>query len=67
MGYSWNHPLSEVFTVLLKQQLSIKDFQEYNYSPYACFPNIVKVKEGYQIKGLEGKLPMVYSLRAQKM
>jgi len=66
MGYSWNHPLSEVFNTLLNNQLVLTHFQEYDYSPYACFPNIVKVKTGYQIKGLEGKLPMVYSIIARK-
>ena len=65
MGYSWNHPLSEVFGVLLKNNLSIENFQEYDYSPYACFPNIIENEKGYQIKSLEGKLPMVYSLVAR--
>ncbi len=66
MGYSWNHPLSEVFDVLLKNNLRMEAFQEYDYSPYACFPNIIKKEKGYQIKGLEGKLPIVYSLVARK-
>ena len=68
MGYSWNHPLSEVFEVLLKQNLLIKDFQEYNSSPYNCFPNTIEKEEGwYQIKGFEEKLPMVYSIVAEKV
>lgn len=67
MGYSWNHPLSEVFSVLIKNNLTIRSFQEYDYSPYKCFPNIIKNEEGYQVKGLEGKLPMVYSIVAKKM
>ncbi|MFK7978989.1 MAG: class I SAM-dependent methyltransferase [Saprospiraceae bacterium] len=66
MGYSWNHPLSAVLSTLLKNQLVLENFQEYDYSPYACFPNTVEIEEGYQIKGLEGKLPMVYSIVARK-
>ena len=66
MGYSWNHPLSAVLHTLLKNELTLEDFQEYDYSPYACFPNIIKMKKGYQVKGLEGKLPMVYSIVARK-
>lgn len=66
MGYSWNHPLSEVFSVLLKHKLKIIDFQEYDYSPYACFPNLVRNEVGYQVKTFEGKLPMVYSICAKK-
>jgi len=66
MGYSWNHPLAEVFGVLLKQGLIIKSFKEYDTSPYNCFPNTVEKDGGYQIKGFEGKLPMVYSIMAEK-
>jgi len=65
-SHSWNHPLSEVFQALLKNSLRIDDFQEYDTSPYNCFPNTVAIKEGYQIKGMEGKLPMVYSIVASK-
>ena len=66
MGYSWNHPLSEVFSNLLINKLIITDFQEYDTSPYNCFPNTVKSENGFQIKGFEGKLPMVYSIVAGK-
>ena len=66
MGYSWNHPISEVLQVLLANGLQIQDFQEYDYSPYDCFPNTVKHKKGFQLKGFEGKLPMVYALVAEK-
>ena len=66
-SFSWNHPLSDVFTSLLQQQLTITDFKEYSTSPFDCLPNMVKVKGGYQIKGLEGQLPMVYSVVARKI
>lgn len=64
--YTWNHPLSEVFQALMKNGLLIEDFQEYNTSPYNCFPNTVAVEGGYQIKSMENKLPMVYSIVAKK-
>ena len=67
MGYSWNHPISEVIQVLIDHQLYINRFQEYPYSPYNCFPNTVKSEVGFQIAGFEGKLPMVYALVAQKV
>ena len=44
LSFSWNHPLSEVFQVLLKNGLSIEDFQEYDTSPYNCFPNMLVVE-----------------------
>ena len=66
MGYSWNHPISEVLQSLIHNRLIIRSFQEYDYSPYNCFPNVIKTEKGYQIKGFEGKLAMVYSIVAEK-
>jgi 2-polyprenyl-3-methyl-5-hydroxy-6-metoxy-1,4-benzoquinol methylase len=64
---NWNHGLSEVFQALLNNGLHIDHFEEYNHSPYDCFQNTIKISEGkYQIKGLENKLPMLYSVVAQK-
>ncbi|HMG13938.1 MAG TPA: class I SAM-dependent methyltransferase, partial [Saprospiraceae bacterium] len=60
---SWNHNFSEVFQSLLNVGLHIQHFEEYDYSPYACFNKLVKIGEDkYQVEGLEGKIPMVYSL-----
>jgi hypothetical protein len=37
------------------------------YSPYPCFNNIIKGEDGnWRIKGMEGKVPMVYSVKAKK-
>ena len=64
--YGWNHGLSEVFNALKKNGLQVEQFNEYSYSPYECFRNMVPAGEGkWHIKGLEGKLPMVYSLSAR--
>ena len=64
---SWNHGLGTVLNALLKKGLTIDSFQEYDYSPYNCFNNTIEVDEGkYQIKGLEGKIPMLYSLTIRK-
>jgi hypothetical protein len=64
---SWNHGLSTVINALIKTGLTITDFREYNYSPYNCFQNTVKLADRkFKIKGLEDKIPMVYSLKAVK-
>lgn len=63
---TWNHALEEVFKALFDANLHVVDFKEFDYSPYACFTNEVKVERGYQIKGFEGKLPMVYAIKAIK-
>lgn len=65
--YGWNHSISEVLNALIKAGLKIEFFNEYMYSPYPCFNNTVEIEKGkWQIKGMEGKIPMVYSIRAVK-
>jgi ubiquinone/menaquinone biosynthesis C-methylase UbiE len=64
---SWNHGLATVINALLKKGLVLEGFQEYDYSPYNCFNNTVETENGkFQIKGLEGKIPMLYSVSALK-
>jgi 2-polyprenyl-3-methyl-5-hydroxy-6-metoxy-1,4-benzoquinol methylase len=66
--YSWNHSISEVLNALIEKGLAIRHFNEFTYSPYPCFNNIVKGEDGnWRIKGMEGKIPMVYSVRATKI
>lgn len=63
----WNHSLSEVVSSLLKNNLSIEQFHEYDYSPYNCFSPTVKVADKkYRIAHLGDKIPMVYALVAKK-
>ena len=65
--YSWNHSLSEVLNALLNAGLELESFNEHMYSPYACFRNLVETAPGqWQVKGMEGKIPMVYSLQMKK-
>lgn len=65
--YSWNHSISEVLNALIGAGMKIELFNEYMYSPYPCFSNAVEFETGkWHIKGLEGKIPMVYSVMATK-
>ncbi len=64
---SWNHSLAEVLGALLDAGLHLAHFQEYDYSPCDCFAHSVEPMHGrYQIRGLEGRMPMVFSLTAIK-
>ena len=64
---NWNHPTSEVLTSLLNENLALKSFQEYNWSPYPCFAHIEEIEKGkYQIPQFGNKIPLVYSLVAEK-
>ncbi len=63
----WNHDLGEVLTALIASGLEIKQFQEFDYSPYNCFQGTEKVEEDkYIIKHLGNRIPMVYALSAIK-
>ena len=65
--YSWNHSISEVLNALIDAGLEIECFNEHMYSPFPCFRNVVETENGkWHVKGMEGKIPMVYSLRARK-
>ena len=66
--YGWNHSISEIMNSLIKTGLKIELFNEHMYSPFPCFNNLVAFeKNKWHIKGMEGKIPMVYSLRAKKL
>jgi SAM-dependent methyltransferase len=63
--YSWNHSISEVLNALIKAGLQLEMFNEHMYSPYSNFANSVEMEKGkWQIKGMEGKIPIVYSVKA---
>jgi ubiquinone/menaquinone biosynthesis C-methylase UbiE len=64
---SWNHPISEVVNSLIENNLEIKLFDEYDYSPYNCFNETIEIgKNKYRIKHLGNKIPMLYSIKATK-
>jgi 2-polyprenyl-3-methyl-5-hydroxy-6-metoxy-1,4-benzoquinol methylase len=66
-GIEWNHSLSEILQALINHGLRIDIIQEFDYSPYDCFPNSVKTEDGfYQIKGLEKKIHMIFAIKATK-
>jgi hypothetical protein len=65
--YGWNHSISEILNALIKEGLEIQQFNEFNYSPYPNFANSIEAEKGkWYIKGMEGKLPVVYSIKAIK-
>lgn len=66
-SFLWAHPLSEVIGALLAAGLRLEHLHEFDYSPYDCFPFTREVAPGRAVvPGLEGKIPLVYSLRAIK-
>lgn len=64
----WNHGIGEVTTSLLRTGLRIDSLQEYDYSPYNCFKNMIEIApDKYRIASLEKLFPMVYSITATKL
>jgi ubiquinone/menaquinone biosynthesis C-methylase UbiE len=65
--YSWNHSLSEVINALLQNGLTLTGFNEFPYSHYNCFQNVIQGDDGlWRVKGLENKIPMMYAVKAIK-
>ena len=65
--HGWNHPFSEIISSLLKYNLRIVLFNEFPFSPYNCFNNLEQgADEMWRIKGMNEKLPMMYSIKAVK-
>jgi hypothetical protein len=64
----WNHSLAEVFNALKDAGLQVSHFDEYDFAPYPALNGSVDIGDKrWQIKGLEGTMPMVYSLKAVKL
>jgi len=62
---TWNHPLSEIMGALLKQGLHIQQFEEYDFSPYPCFPELREDQPGeFIFKQAGRKLPYAFALKA---
>jgi len=64
---NWNHGLGEVINSLLTNGLQLVSIEEYDYSPYNCFNQTVEIApKKYRIQHLEDKIPMLFSLVAQR-
>jgi len=64
---TWNHCLGEIFNSLKNNGLKVEEFNEYDYSPYNCFQNLVEFEpKKFRFKEHGDKVPMVYSLVATK-
>ena len=42
----WSHSLGEVLSPLLRRRFQLLEFEEYDYSPYGCFSNMVEEEPG---------------------
>lgn len=66
-SFTWNHGLGEVLSALIAAGLRIEFLHEFDFAPWNCLNAMVEVgPDRFQIRGMEGKLPMTYSVRAVK-
>ncbi len=64
---SWNHPLSDVLQNLINKNLELKNFQEFDWSPYPCFKHVQEFEKGkWRISKFGNKIPMVFAIKAKK-
>jgi 2-polyprenyl-3-methyl-5-hydroxy-6-metoxy-1,4-benzoquinol methylase len=63
----WSHSLDEIITSLLNHGLRIKQFKEFDFSPFSCFPNMRSIgKDRYRFGSDEIRIPHLYLIKAVK-
>jgi SAM-dependent methyltransferase len=66
-AYEWAHSLEDVLMALVGAGLSIREFREYAYSPYGCFPYLEETEPGrWKIRDSRQDLPLVFRVQATK-
>lgn len=66
-SYEWTHSMSDIINSLIKAGLEIEFIHEYPYCNYDHFPFMKKDEDGWwRIKGSEGEMPLLFSIRAKK-
>ncbi len=64
---TWNHGIGKTVNSLLNAGLSLKNLQEYDYSPYSIFPEMEDIApKKYRATQFGDKVPLVFSIVAEK-
>ena len=65
--YGWNHSISEIINALINNGLQLQFLNEFPYSSYNVFQDMVQGKRGqWHFKSQGNKLPLMYSIKAVK-
>lgn len=59
---TWDFSIADVLQPLLRQGLQLRDFREYDHSPYNLYKNAVRTEKGYRMKEAGGKIPYLFSV-----
>ncbi len=66
-SYEWNHPISEIFNVLVDAGLTIEFFHEFPITRFKAFPFMVEKEPGmWVLPEDDGLIPLMFSLKATK-
>jgi SAM-dependent methyltransferase len=66
-AYEWSHSLSEIQMALIRAGLTIRDYGEYPYSPYGCYPWLEEYEPGrWKIRDAIVDMPLTFSIHAQR-
>jgi SAM-dependent methyltransferase len=66
LSFEWPHPLPQIFEALLGVDFQLRFFHEWDYTLFPLYQWLVKGDDGrYHWPG-PGRLPLMYSLKAQK-
>ena len=66
--YGWAHPIAEIVTAVAGAGLRIEFLHEFDWVDYEVVPMLDRGGDGkWRLhEGIEGELPLMYSLRARK-
>lgn len=66
--YEWSYTVSDVINTLIEKDFSIEFFHEFPYTMYNQFPGFMKKnqKGQYVLKSSSVKVPLLFSIKAQK-
>lgn len=68
VDYGWNHSISEILNSMIDNSIRLEHFDEYPFSTYDCFPNMVEKEEGkFVFKNFGDKIPYLYSIKGIKV
>lgn len=66
-SYEWQFTIADVVTALLRAGLTLRSLREFPYCVHRCWPFLVESEPGrFVVKHHPGKLPLLFSLAAQR-
>jgi len=66
-AFEWAHGFEDVLMSLIGAGLSIRELQEYDYSPHGCYPYLEEREPGrWMVRGADQRLPLVFHVLASR-